>query len=497
MPAAVFAAALALRAAYLFSIRGAYFFDHLTTEPLRYHGWAQALLDGKAPLAPPFDEAPGYVALVAAVFGLAGRQVFAVAAAQAVLDAASCALIALFARRAGGPRAGWIAGALAALYGPFIYFTGELVPATLMIFALAAALVATPDGDAPRGRWIAAGCVWAAAILVRSEIVVAVPLVAGYAGRRAAHWVLLSPALLVAVSLSVNYASSGHLVPLSVGAGVNLWLGNNPLADGVSPFLNGPLAATAQEVSAHARDAVEADRGFTALALVALHEHPGQLARLALRKLLWTFADRELPNTCDLEWEKSHSFLFHPFFPLRLGLVLPLAAAGAFLLRSRRLLLLLLAPAAIALVTSVLFFTNARFRLPLALSALPLAAIALDRAPELIRAPRLWIALAAGLLLAWLDFDGVRGYRIPQLDVNTGVLERGAGNLDSALRYLQLGLDGDDSDPVAWMQLAAAQEQTGRLADAAGTWRRASLRLPADLALRQQAMRFRHRHSLR
>ena len=35
-----------MRALYLVSIRGAWFFEHLTTEPLRYQRWAVALLDG-------------------------------------------------------------------------------------------------------------------------------------------------------------------------------------------------------------------------------------------------------------------------------------------------------------------------------------------------------------------------------------------------------------------------------------------------------------------
>ena len=498
MPAAIFAAALALRAAYLLTIRGAYFFDHLTTEPLRYQGWAQALLDGRAPLAPPFDEAPGYVALVAAVFAAAGRNVAAVALVQAVLDAASCALIALLARRIGGARAGWIAGALAACSGPLIYFTGELVPATATIFVLACALLATPAGaQAPRRRWIAAGCVWAAAILMRSEVLVALPLIALFAGRRASGWVVLPTGILLALSLSLNLASSGHLVPLSAGAGVNFWLGNNPLADGVSPFLHGPLAVTAREVSSQARDAVEADRAFTALAWSALREHPGALARLALRKLAWAFTDRELPNTCDIEWEKSHSPLFHRFFPLGLGFILPLAAVGLLRVRERRQLSLLLAPAAVALTTSVLFFTNARFRLPLALSALPLAGIALAELAQAVRSLRLWFAALAGLILAFANFDGVNGYRIPQLDTNTGILERGAGRPESAIFFLKRAQEGDDSDPVTWAQLAEAEEEAHQLREAADTWRRAALRLPGDLALRQSGMRFRHRTGLR
>jgi hypothetical protein len=112
-----------VRVLYVLSIRDAAFFEHLQTEPAHYDAWAHAIVAGAAPIHLPFDEAPGYPYFVALVYALPlGGGVLAVCLVQAALGAGACAAIAEVARRLGGPRAGWIAGALAAIYGPFIYF---------------------------------------------------------------------------------------------------------------------------------------------------------------------------------------------------------------------------------------------------------------------------------------------------------------------------------------------------------------------------------------
>jgi hypothetical protein len=111
---------------------------------------------------------------------------------------------------------------------------------------------------------------------------------------------------------------------------VNLWLGNNPVADGVNPFVHGPLAAVAQQAHTVAHNPVEADTFFRQQALSYLSEHPGAAWRLAVKKLVWTFTARELPNAADIARSVKKSWLFSlPFFPLSFGVVLPAAAAGA------------------------------------------------------------------------------------------------------------------------------------------------------------------------
>src|SRR5207244_220332 len=105
-----------------------------------------------------------------------GHSVMAVCVVQALLGAAACAAIARLAERVGNRRAGWIAGSLAAGYAPLIYFTGQLEPAALAVAAVCGALVATPlDAATPR-RWTLATLAWCAAIAVRSEIVLALPV---------------------------------------------------------------------------------------------------------------------------------------------------------------------------------------------------------------------------------------------------------------------------------------------------------------------------------
>src|SRR6476646_4470948 len=152
----IFIASLVVRVLYVLSIRHAFFFDHLVTEPAFYDSWAHAIVAGDAPIHLPFDEAPAYAYFVAAIYAMGGG-LLAVALVQAVLGALACAAIAVVAQRLGGARAGWLAGGLAALYGPFLYFTGQLEPAALAVCAASLALAAMPAKDASMRRWLLAG----------------------------------------------------------------------------------------------------------------------------------------------------------------------------------------------------------------------------------------------------------------------------------------------------------------------------------------------------
>lgn len=498
----VFVAALLLRLLYVLSIHNAYFFRQLQTEPLRYHQWASLILDGKAPL-PPFEQSPGYPYFIAAVYALFGRSVTAVACMQALLDAVTCALLAVIGRRWFGARAGLIAGGLAAVYGPFIYFAAQLLPSTLFVFMSVAALAAGVFGAAT-----VAGCLWAAALLVRSEIVLAVPFVlfdAWTRGGRSALWKTAAPVLLcVAIVVGFNAAGSGKFVLFTTSDGVNLWLGNNAHADGVNPFIYGPLEAVADEVRAQASTGVEADRIFRRHAVTFIRQDRGHALRLLWKKLLWTLSDRELPNTDDIEWVTAHSWLFwRPLFPLSFGMLLPFACAGAVLLgRQWRQCAPLAGLFITGLVTGVVFFTNARFRLILAPPVLLLAAVALDRLPAMLeewkttrRAPlAAAAAFAVGAVLAWGNFYGVRAYRIPQISVNTGAMEREAGDFEAAVRHLREGLAGDPYDAIGWVHLALALEPQGNVDAARQAYRDAQVRLPNDPDVQQMAARFFQRH---
>ena len=283
-----------LRAAYLLSIRHAPFFEHLVTEPARYDAWARDIVRGVAPLRPPFDEGPAYPYFVALVYAIAGHNTFAVATLQALMDAASCALVAATAERISGQaRAAWIAGVLAALYGPMIYFTGQLEPATMTIFATSLALFLTPLRKAKSRDWILCGVAWALAMLVRSEMILALPFVLAHAWRvekRAAVVRVAAPAAaLLAITLAINASSSRHAVLLTTGSGVNLWIGNNERADGVNPFVEGPMRQTTHEIERQTSDAVVADGLFRDRGFPSSRTSPAARSRSSARKRSGSF----------------------------------------------------------------------------------------------------------------------------------------------------------------------------------------------------------------
>lgn len=508
--AIVFVGALALRTLYVLSIRSAYFFDHLQTEPLRYQRWAALILSGRWP-RPPFDEAPGYPFFLAASAALVGGSIQSVAIIQCVLGACTCVAIAAIARRCFGVRAGLIAGVIAAMYGPLIYFSAELLPVALFLCVSTAAVAvalfpASAQSTPPAGqwRWTLSGSLWGLALLVRSETVLALPWVALDAwqrgGRRGVYRALTPVLVVLTLMLGVNLGIGRKFVVLTTGSGLNLWLGNNPDSDGVSPFLSGPVAQVAEATRVQAADAAAWDRLLREYAAAFWRDTPLQGLRLVGKKFLWTWVNRELPNTSDVDWQTAHSWLFcwPPFLPIGFGVLLPLAAAGAASVGRRwRGRLLLAALPSIALGTCLIFFTNARFRIVMVPTLIVLAAVAID---SLLAARRGrhhdWRGRAAagafviGALAAWGNVSGVRQYRIPEILVNTGVLEREAGHFDSAVRWLRQGLALRPQDAIAWTHLALALEQQGQLEAALQAYADGLSAVPDDPDLRQMSERF-------
>lgn len=491
---AIAAVALVVRLLYIESIFRAVFFTHLQTEPARYHEWATLILRSTPP-RPPFDEPPGYPYFVAAVYALFGAHVVSIAVTQAVLGALSCGLVAAIGGRWFGARVGVSAGLLAAFYGPFIYFTGKVEPPTVFVCVVLLAMwTALPLPTRAAPRWGLAGSLWALATLLRAEVAFAFPLLALDAVRRGGYRAflrLLAPtALLVILTVAVN-AGIGHRPALFTSApGLILWLGNDVDADGVSPFLSGRREEVAREIGVAAPNSAVADRMFTRRVLHFWCEHPDAAALLFWKKFLWTWNDRELPNTSDIAWETGQSWLFQrPLFPPGLGMVLPFALAGGLLLgRGWREVRLLAAPLAIALGAAVLFFTNARVRLIGAPSLLVLAALVLDRLPGMLGAPRARagslamavLGLGTGLWLAWGDPYQVRSYRIPQITVNRAILEREAGDADAAARGLRDALASNPEDAIGWAQLGFTEEQRGNDVAALEAYLNGLSRVPAD-----------------
>ena len=217
--AAAFAAGLLVRLLYAYEIRDLPTQHELVMDAQRYDALARGILDGGWRPREPFHQAPLYPYLLAAVYAVSGRSLAAMRLAQAVLGALTAVLAAVAAARlyeSRGQRgqeergqrkhgqeergahdrrlaAAAIAGGLAALYAPAVFYTPLLLKTVPALFLESAALVLLLPPRNSRlstGRGLAAGLVLGAAALLLENLLLLVPAAALFvliAGRREAN----------------------------------------------------------------------------------------------------------------------------------------------------------------------------------------------------------------------------------------------------------------------------------------------------------------------
>ena len=167
---------------------------------------------------------------------------------QAAIGALLVPAVVRVGARSFGPRAGLLAGALAAFYPELLWFATRFWSETLFVvllwWAIERTLAAGDDGRARSAA--AAGALWALATLVRELALYLVPLAALYllwprpggvrAWLRPARERLLATAALVLTAVLViapwtirNALVFKAFIPVSTMGGLNLWQGNTTL----------------------------------------------------------------------------------------------------------------------------------------------------------------------------------------------------------------------------------------------------------------------------
>lgn len=373
----------------------------------------------------PYYRPPGYSHFLASVYAVAGHDLHVARVTQALVGALSVLLLGLLAAALWEPRVGVLAALLGALFGPAIYFDGELVSASLELFLALLALWLLVEGEKRRsGAWCAAaGIAIALGAVTRPTIF---PFAA-----IAAVWLLWRrvPAsavvLFAATALSLpvactlrNAAVAGDPVLIASQGGINFYIGNHARADGTTPYVPGLGSGVTATYEASSREASrlvgrplkasEVSAFWFSKGLEFWRDDPRAAATLFAKKIAMVWNRRELPGTQDQAFfAPFNSWLFRgPWLP-GFALLAPIALVGAWFERKRAAILLLFA-AALTAVTAA-FFVCDRLRFPLLAFVAPLAAAGLVRAWDGRKATRSRAAMAGALLvvaaaLVWLPF---------------------------------------------------------------------------------------------
>ena len=303
---------------------------------------------------------PGlYFAAIYSVFGVSIR---AVQIANVLLGVLTVWLAYDLVRRSFGDLSAFLAASFVSFYPLLLLYTGHLLSETLVIMLIALTLWLIWVLRDHAALWFAPiGIVLGLATLTR-ETALPIAVLVGvwtFAIRRSEPWLrrcLPGLVMLAFVVLTIapwvirNYMVLGRFVPLTTAGGWNLWVANNPQADGTTKVAQ--KAYRIPEVAALPE--VERGRVYQQRALQFIEDHPGQFLRLMLRRWLWL-------------WH----FGYHgeglaeiAFLAIYLPM-LALAAMGAWAgWRSNRdaTLLLLVVPVSVTAV-SMVFVPSGRYRL--------------------------------------------------------------------------------------------------------------------------------------
>ena len=408
MPLLVFCIALAIRLIHVWQIRPSPFFDVLMGDANGYDRWAQRLAAGDWVGSGVFYQAPLYPYFLGVLYAIFGRDLLIVRLVQAAIGAASCALLGMAGTRLFSPRVGLIAGIGLALWAPAIFFDGLLQKSVLDLFFVCVSLylISTiignrEPGAGTRGAWIALGAAMGALALTRENTLVFIGVILIWAWfrypRQAVALFVGGLAIVLTPVVIRNYAIDGGFYLTTSQFGSNLYIGNNPGADGTYASIRFGRGAPEFE-RLDAKEVAEASAGrqlspaevsgyWTGRALGYITSQPLDWLQLTGRKILLLLNRTEMLDT---ESQESYAEWSAPIAVLswvaHFGLLVPLAALGLIVTVNDRRLWILHALAITYALSVVMFFVFARYRYPLVPFLILFAAAPFDsQSPHFVR----------------------------------------------------------------------------------------------------------------
>jgi 4-amino-4-deoxy-L-arabinose transferase-like glycosyltransferase len=526
--AAILVLGLVLRLSYLAELRRAPDFAEPFSDAGYHDYWARGLAFGAWTPPPnmadpeidssPYLRPPGYPFFLALIYRLTGGSYLAPRIAQAILGLLSAWLAFLIGRRWFGATAGLVAAFFMSAHWAFIYFEGELhAPALLIALLLTFTfLISEWVGGARPWRGLVAGLVLGAAVITRPNVLLFLPAVGAWAlwlhrrdDRRrvgSATAALLAGTLLVMLPVTVrNFAVSGEFMPVTSNTGVNLYMGNNPeangLCDGDLPgigvfgtcFDYPAVVSTLEKQTGRRLSDAEASNIMTGRALDFVLTNPGEALRLTGRKALLFWGPWEVTHNKVVALERANSgVLSHIPFGFPLLAALGLLGAGLVAAGGRRSALgtasdaaewppdharegfevagLLLTLLAAWFVSILPFFAAARYRLPAVPFLALLAGVGIgwlvhQARARAWRAVGVWVVVFAILMmLASIRFVPYRADEA-RWHYNRAMSYAASGELTLALPEYREALRINPEHWQAHLDLGVALARSGRIAE--------------------------------
>jgi len=384
--------ALGLRLIYLKLSQPSPFYEPLLLDAHYYHQWAQRIAQGNMGNGV-FYGLPLYPFFLGSVYKLFHGSLLAAKLVQVLLGVVTVYFVYRIGEKISDQKTALIASLVAACYGPLIFHEGIFIPEALGTPLYAGtffmSILFLKDPTRKRALWL--GTLFGLSMLCKAGILIFILIFLGsYFWRHPKKRVcglycLLAFGLVLAPVTAHNVLRGKDFVWLTSHAGFNFYVGNNEHAEGVFS----PPEATGTNVEAQMEDSKavaeraigrelkpsEVSRYWSDKAWDFIRKNPEKFFKLCLRKLVLFFDSREISDIEDYQF----AGLFNPFLKIpwpNFALLGPLFFLGLTLgYKKLKHVSLTLVWIAGYLAGMMVFFVNARYRLPLLPVMIPVAAL--------------------------------------------------------------------------------------------------------------------------
>lgn len=387
----VFLLAFILRLIYLLQVKSNPHFFSPTMDPLYHDIWAQNIAGGNWIGSKVFFRAPFYAYFLAIVYKIFGHNYIIPRVIQHLIGSFSCILVYSVAKRLFNRKVAMVASLIVATYGMFIYFEGELLlDSFLVFFDLLLILFLLRTKDSPKlSRWFACGLILGFSAITRPNILFFIPFVwlwiflVFIRAKKLKEILTFCVIFLIGSALVIfpvalrNYLVGKDFVLIASQGGINFLIGNNSNADGMSAVLYKEdwqyrdFEHMAEKETGRSLKPSEVSNFYYKKGIQFFLDEPDKAFKLWVKKLYIFWNKFEVSNNQDTYFFRRYSSLIR-ILPIGFWLVGPLGLLGMVLswlggkekVNTRKSIFLPILFVFSYMLTVVMFFVTDRFRLP-------------------------------------------------------------------------------------------------------------------------------------
>ncbi len=469
--------ALLIRIIYLYLYQQMPEWNLLTVDNYYHHNWAQTIMDGNIFGDTTYFRAPFYIYCLAFLYKLFGISLLVSRIFGVVIGLSSVFFTYLIGTKIFNKKIGLTAALIHAIYPIIIYFESELLLDPLFMLLLQISIyqfLIWVDTKSNRNGFLTGLFIGLASITRPTSLVIIPLLIIFYLHKNGLKkygsllLYLSGILLIIGFTFIRNLSVAKDPVLIASQGGINFYIGNNDIADGISAKLPEPLgnnwriqAITNKAEIETGKDLLpgEVSSFWFQQSIKWIVNNPYNALKLYIKKILFYISNQEISNNRDLKYFFSKHLLLK-IYTIPFGILFIFFCVGLFVSSKPIYLNYLLILTIFLIYMSSLFFYTSRFRLPLLPFIIIIASYGFWNIINLIKTKQFFIKnLIIITVSALITFNIYHGSvaKSSSMSLNRkGLHEYYSGNYNASIKIFHEALSQNKSYPEVNLNLGSS-----------------------------------------